>query len=55
MISNSVREVVDGQVGGSYNEQYLKYRFLSDQTVPKDIITSFRRMLPANATGECDR
>jgi len=33
---------ISGQVGGSHNQQYLVYQFMSDQTVLNEIILYFR-------------
>jgi hypothetical protein len=36
---------ISGQVGGSHREQYLKYQFMTDQTVLTEIISDFKSMI----------
>ena len=36
---------ISGQVGGSHNDQFLKYQFTTDQTVLNIIISSFKGMI----------
>lgn len=36
---------IAGQVGGSFSDQYLRYRFLTDQTVLAGVISAFRGMV----------
>ena len=33
---------ISGQLGGSHNEQYLKYQFITDQTELNNIINNFK-------------
>jgi len=34
--------VISGQAGGSHSAQYLKYQFITDQTVLAEIISNFK-------------
>jgi hypothetical protein len=34
-----------GQVGGSHREQYLRYQFITDQTILKSLIKDFKDMI----------
>lgn len=36
---------ITGQLGGSYNPQYLRFQFISEQTVLQSIITTFNTVL----------
>lgn len=36
---------ISGEVGGSHSEQYLKYQFITDQTVLNGIISGFRNVI----------
>jgi len=36
---------ISGQVGGSHSEEFLRYKFLTDQTVLGELISRWRKML----------
>jgi len=41
---NHGRMRISGQIGGSHSKQYLKYQFVTDQTVLGIIVSDFKRL-----------